>query len=88
MATSDIANSCGFAEEKLAFGDHHVRLAHLEAAAHAAAVKLARVYDRDQTDIYQGESIRAVVHGAVALLGSCGLPHAQAPLRRALAAHR
>ncbi len=86
MATNDIATSCGFAEEKTAFGEHHVNLGRLKSAAYAAAVKLARVYREDHSDIYQGTSVGGIVDSSLALLGSCGLPNAGAPLRRALAA--
>jgi hypothetical protein len=88
VGTSDIATACGYAEEATAFGDHHVTLAPLDAMARMGAVKVAHVYDEDQTDIYQGESVGGVVNDSISLLGECGLPAARAPLRQALAAHK
>jgi hypothetical protein len=88
VATSDIATACGYAEEASAFGWRRVNLSPLEAMARHGAVKLARVYEKDQSDIYQGETIAQVVGGAIALLGQCGLPEARGPLLRASAAVR
>jgi hypothetical protein len=85
VGTGDITTACGYADELTAFGDHaESQLRPLQAMAAQGADKLALVYRHTSSDIYQGESIGAVLHGAIALLGECGLPAARRPLERAL----
>ncbi len=85
VGTSDITAACGYAEELTAFGAPAADQLHaLQTMATQGAGKLALVYRHTSSDIYQGESIGAVLHGAIALLGECGLSGARAPLLRAL----
>jgi hypothetical protein len=85
VATGSIATACGYAEELTAFGGRHPKgLGPVEAMAVSGARKLASVYRHDQTDLYQGESIAALVQDTISLLGDCGLPRARSVLLRAL----
>jgi hypothetical protein len=85
VATSRIAVACGTAEELRAFGrPPQPGLAGQDSIASSGALKLAAVYRHDHGHIYQGESVGAVVHDSIALLGDCGLNKARHVLRRAL----
>jgi hypothetical protein len=88
--TGDIATACGYALQATAFPHQHSRLARLESMAHRGAVQLAAVldHDHDQRDLYQGETVDAIVHESIALLNQCGLRQASGPLRAALTANR
>jgi hypothetical protein len=86
VGTGDISTACGYVEELTAFGgrqDKH--LAAIESMAQTGASKLAAVYARDQTDIYQGESIGAVLGDSISLLHDCRLTGAEKTLEQALA---
>lgn len=73
-ATSGISTACGEATQVTAFaGDHHADLVTLEVTASSSALKLAGVFVRDPAWIYQGETVRQIVHDSVTMLGSCGL---------------
>jgi hypothetical protein len=84
VATGRIAVACGTAEELRAFGGPHPPgLAGQESIAVSGARKLAEVYRHDHGHIYQGESVGAVLHDTISLLGDCGLGRARRLLRRA-----
>jgi hypothetical protein len=88
VATGDISTACGYLEELTAFGGRRGKnLAPIESMAQTGARKLAAVYSHDQTDIYQGDSIGAVLGDGISLLHDCGLPGAVKTLERALASH-
>ena len=88
VGTGDISTACGYLEERTAFGEAPPKSREaIEAMAQEGARKLARVYAGDQTDIYQGESIGAVLRDSISLLHDCGLHGAALTLERALA-HR
>ena len=55
--------------------------------AETGARKLAAVYAKTHTDIYQGDSIGALLSDSISLLHDCGLRGAETTLQRALAAH-
>ena len=83
-ATNAISVSCGYADQIAAFGGPRARgLSTLDASAAAGARKLVSVYVRDRGDIYQGETIKAIVSDSIALLGDCGLDRARGVLQRA-----
>jgi hypothetical protein len=83
-ATSGISTACGLAEQVTAFpGDHRNDLITLEVTAGSSGQKLASVYRRDPSWIYQGETVRQIVTDSVSLLGSCGLRGAQTQLKQA-----
>lgn len=83
-ATSGISTACGEATQVTAFpGNHGADLVTLEVTAASSARKLAGVFVRNPSWIYQGETIRQIVHDSVAMLGSCGLPAAERQLVRA-----
>ena len=83
-ATGSISTACGEAAQVTAFpGNHRKDLITLEVTAASAAHKLASVYRRNPNWIYQGDPVRQIVRDALDMLGSCGLPGAQAVLRRA-----
>ena len=85
VATGRITEACGTAEELRAFGGtDEPGLAGQESIAVSGARKLASVYRQDHTHIYQGESVGAVVHDSISLLGDCGLEQARRVLRRTL----
>lgn len=89
VGTSDISAACGYLEERGRFGRASPQnLASLEAMAEDGAHRLAAVYARDQTDIYQGDSIGALLGDGISLLHDCGLTRAEKTLQQALAAHR
>lgn len=82
-ATSGISTACGLASQVTAFpGDHHADLATLEVTASASARKLARVYRRNSSWVYQGETVGQIVSDSLSLLDSCGLSRARAALRQ------
>jgi len=88
-ATSAISTSCGFAQQMTALDGADVRgLAPLQASAAAGARKLASVYRRHPTDVYQGETVTQIVSDSAGLLGYCGLRRAQQVLMRAQSTHR
>ncbi len=83
-ATSGISTACGEASQLTAFpGSHQMNLATLEVTATSSAHKLATVFARNPAWIYQGETVRQIVHDSVAMLDSCGLPAAKRELSRA-----
>lgn len=89
VGTSDISDACGYLEELRAFGGHSPKeLASIESTATTGVDKLAGVYAHDQTDIYQGESIGAVLGDSISLLHDCRLTGPEKTLQRALAAHK
>ena len=84
VATSRISVACGYAAELTAYGGAHPPgLASVQSMAVSGARKLASVYARDQSDIYQGESVGAIVNDSISLLGGCGLSGAQRVLQQA-----
>jgi hypothetical protein len=86
VATNRISVACGYAEELGAFGGGRpAGLDWIQSIAVSGARKLASVYAHDQSDIYQGESIGAIVGDSVSLLGGCRLYEAERLLKRALA---
>ncbi|MBV9196547.1 MAG: hypothetical protein JO168_20610 [Solirubrobacterales bacterium] len=86
VATSRLSVACGYADELTAFGGQHPdELAYVESIAVSGAEKLAAVFARNQTGIYQGESVGAIVNDSISLLEDCGLPRARAVLERAMA---
>jgi hypothetical protein len=83
-STGDISTECGLAYQLTAFGgDHRKQLASLERQAIASAHSLAAVYRRNQSWIYQSETVHDIVRDALAMLDSCGLTKAQSALARA-----
>ena len=83
VATNRISVACGYTEE---LGGHpSPEQAWVESIAVSGAQKLAAVFARDQSHIYQGESIGAIVHDSISLLDNCRLPRARALLQGALA---
>jgi hypothetical protein len=86
VATSRISVACGYEEELTAYGgSNSPGLAGIESIAVSGARKLASVYARYQRDIYQGESVGAIVGDSISLLAGCRLPVARELLERALA---
>ena len=86
VGTGDISTACGYLEGLTAFGGREGKnLAPIESMAQAGARKLTAVYAEDQTDIYQGESIGAVLGDSTSLLHDCGLTGAEETLKQALA---
>jgi hypothetical protein len=89
VATSRISVACGYEEELTATGESHPKtLAWIGSIAVSGARKLASVYSQDQTHIYQGESVGAIVNDSISLLAGCRLPAARKVLEQALHAHR
>jgi hypothetical protein len=87
-ATSGISTACGLAEQVSAFsGQHDKDLITLEVTAGNSSLKLASVYHKNPAWIYQGETVSDIVRDSVSYLGSCGLPRAQAQLKRATGHH-
>ena len=85
VATSRISVACGYEEELTAY--HRPRpagLVSIESIAVSGARKLAFVYRRDHGDIYQGESVGAIVNDSISLLAGCRLAAARDLLERAL----
>jgi len=84
VATSRISVACGYAEELGAAGAPHPRvMAFVASIALSGARKLAAVYARDQSGIYQGESVGAIVADSISLLSGCRLTAARQLLERA-----
>jgi len=89
VATSRISVACGYEEELTAMGGRHPSgLAFVESIAESGARKLALVFARDQSEIYQGESVGAVVHDSISLLAGCRLARARAMLEQAVSHQR
>lgn len=89
VGTGDISAACGYVEELTAAGGATRRsLDPIESMAQTGAHKLAGVYAKDQSDIYQGESIGAVLGDSISLLHDCGLTGPAKTLERALEHHR
>ena len=88
VATSRMSVACGYEEEITATGLADSReLTWIGSIAVSGATKLAYVYARDQSDIYQGESVGAIVNDSISLLAGCRLRTARLVLERALAHH-
>jgi hypothetical protein len=88
VGSSDISTACGYREELTAFGGRPgASLNSIESMAQTGARKLAGVYALDQNDIYQGDSIGALLGDAISLLHDCGLTGPEQTLRHALRAH-
>jgi hypothetical protein len=88
VGTGDISTACGYLEELTAFGHASAKeRASVESTAQTGANKLAAVYAHDQTDIYQGDSIGALLGDSISLLHDCGLTGAEQTLKRALGRH-
>lgn len=88
VGTSDISTACGYVEELGAFGRAGGKaLAAIQAMAETGAQKLAKVYAVDQTGIYQGDSIGALLGDSISLLHDCRLTGPEKTLQRALSAH-
>ncbi len=88
VATSRISVACGYEEELTATGASHPKgLPWIESIAVSGARKLASVYANDQSDIYQGESVGAIVNDSISLLAGCRLPAARKVLEQALQHH-
>ena len=86
VATSRMSVACGYAEELEAFGGSHPPgLPWIESIAVSGAQKLAAVYAHDQSDLYQGESVGAIVEDSLSLVRGCGLNRAGRVLSEALA---
>jgi hypothetical protein len=82
-ATSGISSACGEADQVTAFpGDHRADLVSLEMSAFRSVRKLGSVFARNPAWIYQGETVRQIVHDSSSMLGSCGLHAAQEELLR------
>jgi hypothetical protein len=89
VATNRISVACGYAAELRAFGGNNPPgLDQVESIAVSGARKLASVFAHDQRDLYQGESIGAIVNDSISLLGECRLPSARAVLTHATASGR
>lgn len=85
VGTGRITVACGTADELRAFGGSHPQgLAAQQSIALSGARKLSEVYRHDQSHIYQGESVGAVLHDTISLLGHCRLGRARSLLLRAL----
>jgi hypothetical protein len=88
VATSRMSVACGYEEELTARGAPHPKLLRwIESIAVSGAQKLALVYAKDQTHIYQGESVGAIVNDSISLLAGCRLPAARKVLEQALQLH-
>jgi hypothetical protein len=88
VGTADISTACGYLEEATAFGRRKGESpGSIVAMAQTGASKLADVYARDQTDIYQGDSIGGVLGDSISLLRDCGLAGPEQTLERALRRH-
>jgi hypothetical protein len=89
VATGRISVACGYLEELTAFpGRHAAQRPWIESIAVSGAQKLASVYAHDQSGIYQGESVGAIVNDSISLLHDCGLSGARTVLEQALARRR
>jgi len=73
-ATSGISTTCGLTYQLTAFpGANRLDLIVLEATAISDVKKLASVYSRNPSWIYQGETVRSIVHDSLSMLRQCGL---------------
>jgi hypothetical protein len=89
VATQRIAVACGYAYQLRAFGGAHPHgLQGVGSIAVSGARKLAHAYSRYQSELFEGESVGAVVHDSISLLEGCGLPRAKRVLTQALARQR
>lgn len=89
VATSRISVACGYEDELTAYRrSNPPGLAGIESIAVSGARKLVSVYALDQSGIYQGESVGAIVGDSISLLRGCRLPAAGALLEHALGARR
>jgi hypothetical protein len=90
VATSAISTACGLAFQLNAFpGKHTKDMETLEATATSSAKKLASVYRRNQSWIYQSETVHDIVRDALSMLSTCGLTKAQSVLaHETYAGHR
>lgn len=85
VAAGRMSVACGYEEELTATGPaSRSQLAGIEAIALSGARKLASVFERYQSDLYQGESVGALVHDSISLLAGCRLREARALLQDAL----
>lgn len=85
VATSRISVACGYEDELTAYrGSNPPGLAGIESIAVSGARKLVSVYALDQSGIYQGESVGAIVSDSISLLRGCRLAAARALLEQAL----
>ena len=84
-ATGDISLACGYAQELIAFGGPHpAGLGTQDTMAVFGARLLLKVWSRNRTWEYQGETISQVVSDSISLLGTCGLTDAQHLLQHAI----
>lgn len=84
VGTGDISTACGYREELTEFEAQRAKgQGPIVQMALTGARKLAAVYARDQSDIYQGESAGAVLGDSISLLRGCGLGDVAAILVRA-----
>lgn len=84
VATGGISTACGLAYQATGFpGESEKERETLEATAASSARKLASVYARNQTWIYQGETVREIVRDALSMLSACGLRQAERTLLQA-----
>ena len=82
-ALSGISTACGEADQVTAFpGDHRSALITLEVTAASKAHGLASVFALNPDWIYQGETVRQLVHDSLSMLDSCGLHAAATTLSR------
>jgi hypothetical protein len=80
-STSSISSACGESYQLNAFpGADRRDIDTLEATAASAAQKLASVYRRNATWIYQSETIAKIVQDSRSALHDCGLHGAEAVL--------
>jgi hypothetical protein len=88
VATGGISTACGLTYQATAFaGDHTSDLETLEATAASSATKLASVFAKNPSWIYQGETVGQIVEDSIALLKACGL-HRSAAVLSAAASRR
>ena len=88
-ATSGISTACGLSSQVTAFPPpDHKDLVTLDAVATEDARKLARVYAKNPTWIYQGQTIRQLVSDSLTMLAACGLHGAEKSLRERTSARR
>lgn len=88
-ATSGISTMCGEAYQVRAFGGDQARdMTTLEATVEESVRKLSRVYQRNPSWVYQGETVRQLVREGASMLGSCGLARARMLLLQAVKARR
>jgi hypothetical protein len=83
---SGISTACGLSYQSTAL-DPAARshLGGLNDKAASQARKLAAVYHRNPAWIYQGETVRSIVHQTISTLQECGLRKAKLVLIQALA---